>query len=405
MRLSRTVQHPRAFTLIELMVSIALVVILILGVNQVFKMSSDTIGAGQTYSAIMRDNRAAQAVMEQDARQWVKDAPLFMIANREGGTGRRDMLAFPAKGMYQRQTGNGTNFSSATRSLEAWVWYGMLDSASVNAPVEALGRFALLLRDEAAIRFPPGGGAADCYVARDNGRMMSPLAGNSLDSRNNMLRNSQCDLAGITLEQLPKLVEDARIAQPNHWWVPLVFSYEARTKFERPLDSASGLTASEKLAQAAPVLLENCQQFLVEFAGDFVTQDNGGLVTDDKPDGVLDFSFESGVRNLRWYGLPRDTGGGPGMTPDGVITRGGSGMTANELVDVGPVYDMIQTFKSGASAGFERGHSTNEYICVWEQDQPKPAMVRVMIKVKDPAGRLQDPPWFEYVLGPKQDQR
>ena len=397
MRLSRTVQHPRAFTLIELMVSIALVVILILGVNQVFKMSSDTIGAGQTYSAIMRDNRAAQAVMEQDARQWVKDAPIFVIANREGGTGRRDMLAFPAKGMYQRQTGNGTNFSSATRSLEAWVWYGMLDAAAGSPPIEALGRFALLLRDEAAM-------PAEAYIRRD-GTLMSPLAGNSqVSGGGRMLRQSRYDLAGITLEQLPKLVEDASMSQPD-WWLPLVFNYEARTKFERPLDSASGLTASEKLAQAAPVLIENCQQFLVEFAGDFVTQDNGGQVTDDKPDGVLDFSFESGVRNLRWYGLPRDTGGGPGMTPDGVITRGGSGLTANDLVDVGPVYDVIQTFKSSASAGFERRHSPNEYICVWEPDQPKPAMVRVMIKVKDPAGRLQDPPWFEYVLGPKQDQR
>jgi prepilin-type N-terminal cleavage/methylation domain-containing protein len=55
-------QQP-GFTLVEVMISVALVLILIIGINQAFKMVTDTVGAGQTLSAIVRDNRAIQPVL------------------------------------------------------------------------------------------------------------------------------------------------------------------------------------------------------------------------------------------------------------------------------------------------------------------------------------------------------
>src|SRR5688572_18149380 len=59
------------FTLIKLMVSIELVLIIILGVNQVFSITSRTVGAGQALSAAVRDNRNLQYSFFSDVRNAV----------------------------------------------------------------------------------------------------------------------------------------------------------------------------------------------------------------------------------------------------------------------------------------------------------------------------------------------
>src|SRR5262245_30089228 len=56
----------RGFTLIEVMISMALVLGLIIGINAVFKMAADTVGTGTALSAKMRDARAIQAVFYND---------------------------------------------------------------------------------------------------------------------------------------------------------------------------------------------------------------------------------------------------------------------------------------------------------------------------------------------------
>ena len=56
-----SILYPRprpAFTIVELMISIALVVILMVGIHQVFKMSSDTVSMGHALADMARDNRS-----------------------------------------------------------------------------------------------------------------------------------------------------------------------------------------------------------------------------------------------------------------------------------------------------------------------------------------------------------
>ena len=61
-------------------VLIALVLLLIYGVNQVFKIASGAVGAGQALSTAQRDNRSAQAVIYSDFRSMVTTgAPFFII--------------------------------------------------------------------------------------------------------------------------------------------------------------------------------------------------------------------------------------------------------------------------------------------------------------------------------------
>src|SRR5215208_368980 len=70
----------RAFTLIELMVSIAMVLIIILGVNAIFKMASDTVNAGQALALANRENRSVQSVLYDDLRLAViDDGPMLLI--------------------------------------------------------------------------------------------------------------------------------------------------------------------------------------------------------------------------------------------------------------------------------------------------------------------------------------
>src|SRR5690606_29027331 len=125
---------------------------------------------------------------------------------------------------------------------------------------------------------------------------------------------------------------------PQDWWAPLIYRSQADPRPPRPLDT-------EAAARTTPVFLENCSSFIVEYAGDYVTQyadvrtkvtgsqaplyPNGkegpdgritredmldsrfGLVTAFEPDGKIDFIAEfrpdpfvgtQGIEHIRWYG-------------------------------------------------------------------------------------------------------
>lgn len=184
------VSHPRrlrtGFTLVELMVSIALVLILILGVNQVFRIATDAVGAGQALSDNTRENRAIQAVLFNDLQQAIirsNDSPCFIIrstrtsafkdqqeelgdrdyavvagttsqanidrairtADLDGDNAetvgtvdeiprnhltrrnfRQDVMAFFARHLYPRQTANDGSYVADMTSNEAFIWYGQL---------------------------------------------------------------------------------------------------------------------------------------------------------------------------------------------------------------------------------------------------------------------------------------
>ena len=69
------------------------------------------------------------------------------------------------------------------------------------------------------------------------------------------------------------------------------------------------------LAQMAPYFLQHCSQFIVEYAGDYMQQNNTpgtsyGAMTGLGPDGQIDFYVDaSGNKHIRWYGMPRSSTG------------------------------------------------------------------------------------------------
>jgi prepilin-type N-terminal cleavage/methylation domain-containing protein len=171
---------PRAFTLVELMISIAIALILILGVSRVFSYSTDAVGAGQALVDVSRDARAAAAVFARDLSGAVLDgSPCIIIrsaqnfafrnkadyqaatnfetaangtpypnpqydqmgnqinpANYGSQSHRQDMFSFFAQGRFRRQTANQhnpnitglpqTSFAADQTSNQAWIWYGHL---------------------------------------------------------------------------------------------------------------------------------------------------------------------------------------------------------------------------------------------------------------------------------------
>ncbi|MGH7213992.1 MAG: PilW family protein [Tepidisphaeraceae bacterium] len=190
--------RANAFTLIELMISIALVLLLIAGINQVFSITASTVSINQATSAINRDLRAAYPVLAKDFKQIVNigDVPLVirnervaafrdraeMLADRdyspsstpsttdtailtvdldnnnvEGESGvageitprslygfrnyRIDQIRFFAQGSYPRQTGNDGVFADTLTSSEACIWIGHIKR---NGPSLAMADDRLL---------------------------------------------------------------------------------------------------------------------------------------------------------------------------------------------------------------------------------------------------------------------
>src|SRR5438552_6210765 len=56
----------RAFTLVELMVSIALALILMIGINYIFKATSQTVSTGFALSSVTRQQRSVNRVLDDD---------------------------------------------------------------------------------------------------------------------------------------------------------------------------------------------------------------------------------------------------------------------------------------------------------------------------------------------------
>lgn len=533
--LLRPLLRRRAFTLVELMISIALVLILLVGINQVFKMTTDTVGAGQAINAASRDLRGAQSVFFNDLHGAVtSNPPAFIIRSEqttafrnradelgdrdyaaaaatatssvsasntaameekirtidldndgtEGEIGvpgeiispalygdrshRTDKLIFFARGYFPRQTGNDGYFAANMSSNEAYIWYGQVKLpnnaadltdtnnyrslgadfgralASSQAPWTTttnpnnfyasqwvLGREVILLRElDSSGHIRDNDNIIQHYSSGNGsgGASLSPLnVGSNIDNDASLyFQYSRYDLASTSIDGFRNIVTAyINKVPPNaqEWWYTFSnWRFQASQYYMRPLNSYG-------VARTVPLFMNNCSQFIVEYAGDFVTQNdnpsdtaNYGSVTNVVPDGRTDFVVFNGVAKTRWYGLPRDVNG------DGIIQGYKSGIKNNDLQDVVPLRDVRLTSSTAPNpatgeAPFERSVNFwiplptassgrydelsggmvvgSQYIVAWGPDttgQPLPKMIRIVATVDDPAGRMATGQTMEYVI-------
>jgi prepilin-type N-terminal cleavage/methylation domain-containing protein len=542
----RRVAAASGFTLVELMISIVLVLILILGVNQVFKIATDSVGAGQAISDQSRDNRAVQTVLFNDFAQSIirqGDSPCFVIRSRrtpafldqeemlsdadymalattatrtevdlavrtldlngnnvEGEAAvpgeiiqrhdlrqrnyRLDIMGFFARYLYPRQTGNDGVYAANMSSSEAWIWYGHLrqpqdfsNTSGVNvdpgwdatstppatpqrnpnnfyARQWGLGRVAVLLvaptpqpaigpgvyvLDKAGVpqRFHYRVANADPYNYTPLGQHSVSTDGSTTDAYNKnvpppastAIQYSRYDLAGTTIDTYRSTLKTNGAFNTFPWppgesrWYSAGGIAHRFTGYPFPVKPLN----SYGVSRTVPWLIGGCTSFIVEYAGDFVTQNldptsptHGAVLSDyttAAPDGVVDFFVVPTVpptRQTRWYGFPRDT------TGDGTVSAQATPATLPASRDVLPLRDFMpsgvvpphERFNGLAVANYNNLTLDSEYTAGWQPpgtyinettgaamgDPPRPKMVRVTMTIDDPRGRLPSGNLYEYVI-------
>jgi type II secretory pathway pseudopilin PulG len=451
----------RAFTLIELLISLALMIMLMVGVNYIFASVGKASSSAISMSKMMRDVQGAQAVLNNDF-SGIATSPFLIISSEfmpafstnkdeisakdpanpliddDGNTQsaaiynernhRTDTLSYFARGNFPRMTGNDGQFVAEQRSGEAWIWYGhlMLDndaavpkrmgatprSANPNnyySSQWAVGRVAMLLvTPDSNGKIVTEDGIQQNYIRQKTTSGLSPLAQGSQadDADSSRISSSRYDLAGTSIDGFNQILGDWIKANPNEdWWGrfmaddrnpadPSIVQSQRRFSADpfmrgKPLDSAA-------FARRFPIFLEHCSQFIVEYSGDFLTQDQNGNITAFGPDGDPDYVLVGGAKVRRWYGMPRDVNG------DGKIPASGN---AASIIDVVPLRDVLTT--AGITVPtpfFERAwpvaappvdymtampsnYAQAFYCAAWGPDvasQAKPSLIRIIFQLEDP---------------------
>ena len=507
----------RGFTLVEVMISIAIALALIVGVSQIFGIAQQTTGAGTALSAINDQQRSVQTTLTNDIRAMVtndQESPGLVIDSYavpafrsnvdqqnspdptdptifpgpfSGYQGqpmqqaysvndrihRTDRMGFFVRGSYNRQTGEAPNLSSNTKGVEAFVWLGHLalpnDSTISNWDLRVpagsgsgwfnpgatigttaasgkndnnqfasswiLGRSVMLLSPDPLLANPSTprtdsgfefGTIPPIYLLPPTNSEYAKCYDGS--GTNAVLCASRYDVVYSSIAFLNKY-----FAKNPNWWQGLTGLQVAGTTITvdqryyanpfpnrpaslQPTDISNWISAAVALTH--PIFVRGCSQFIVEFAGDYATQDPvTGVLGGPGGDGQIDFIVDpvTGNHRIRWYGFPRDTASSVNgaLTPDGLVDSVGT----TRFCDVVPV----STYLGTAPLGFERAvptidsankmsfpnaaasnipKSSQPYICAWGPDVgiAYPKMIRITIGIDNPSGRLNTQQLFEYVF-------
>ncbi|MBV8782513.1 MAG: prepilin-type N-terminal cleavage/methylation domain-containing protein [Phycisphaerae bacterium] len=484
---------PRAFTLVEVTISIALALVLMLGVSQVFRVAGDAIGTGQALADALRDSRAAQVVLDRDMQGAVTYAAPYFLINCQGifsyenhqqdisdadqhvwtvndpavaGNSiplstisvnsqhhRFDSMSFFYRGLLYRQTGNDGTYVDNLASREGFITYGMAwqpdntgtfttqtiisNGTPGTNPNNLYGSQWILARQALLLVKPASNGAIydsgtisqDYYQRPSNASSsdLSPLDFTNTKSTKLVSPNTyalnECryDLAGTTISDYLSIVRTA-IANNQTF-------YSAVSNQLKVNPVVLGPPTSAMMAQQSPILVRGCSQFIVEFAGDFLSQDaTTGKVTGtyaykdasnntvyQPTDGVTDYYIDTaGNRQIQWYGLPRSTAGKSTVTAANgdVVFLHDLWVTAPALgsgtaLPTAPCERSIgmTPAPSGNSLTYDyeannkaTANANTRYTCAFGPSDPKPRMIRITMTIDDPGGRLGDGQTYQYVF-------
>jgi hypothetical protein len=483
------------FTLVEVIISIAIALLLIVGISQVFSIAQRTIAAGTTVLDDVMTNRSVQGVLAKDFREMVDgaDAPAIVIhsgscstwrsrvdmtEDRDGdnatlndptGSGslprlsftqvnqrihRFDKMCFFVRGLYTRQTSDAPNLVSPTTSNEAFIWLGHLmlptnDTVKKYDPSQPdagdwfgpgvigknpsihndnnlfasdwiLGREVILLKPEPAETAFPGPPTSDKNDPLSF--LTSQVGGISLVA-------SRYDLAATSIDYYRRYL----LTTPNHdgypWWEHISGSqidgpilsdgrYFANPFLRRPSGAANAaMWMSASAAQTTPVFVRNCTQCIIDFAGDFATQDpTTGKITSAQPDGQVDYTVDplTGKRKIRWYGFPRDASNEGKIGVDTGTHQQFGVCPLSDTLRLAPDYARVTAnlppiernplpYSANYAAAMPAVASgaSEVYLCAWGADNvvlPRPRMLRITLAVDDPTGHLSNEQLYEYVF-------
>lgn len=326
-----------AFTIIELMVAMAIAAIMVFLINRIFFDTSNAIGRGVGVSQIIGEARAANATFTSDlsaSSSAAMDIPIvgpngdggflfigfkvynnvqFPVARRIGGNSTRsvhsDQIMFVVKnkeGHRPLTPKDNTTFSPPDLSTQhALLWYGHVgrvvpgswtdilpgDPGSTGPPTQGhnwiVGRQRMFLAGTTAATYYRATG-----IYSDDITTNPPVF--------NLRRwAGTTDIIPARLEDLTGTASVLDPNPPGSISDNVYLSRVARMAYGQDrLRVATQVPAgfpSAGVAQLHPVFISNCSDFQVSFAGDF-----------DNTDGI---DLDSGG-NIKWYGYPTVAPGG-----------------------------------------------------------------------------------------------
>ena len=244
--------------------------------------------------------------------------------------------------------------------------------------------------------------------------------------------SSRIDLAQTSIAfyntKLSRFANDATTPTNPTWYDALTAYRPTASPYVLPIPSGgesvdNGKVNAFSLAMASPNLLRGCSQFIVEYTGNFYTKTadgTGGVADPSTPDpkGINDFYVDpGGTQHLRWYGFPRAVGSLNAYLNGSAATIA---LSSNNG-DVVPLRDVIGDYadasknKGGCerlncnylNAGTDYWQTTltppaapqSPYVAAWGPDTtiPFPKMIRIIVGIDDPQGRINTPQLYEYV--------
>lgn len=502
---------PRAFTLVEVLISIAIALLLIIAISQIFGIAQRTTGTGQALLGAAQSNRGLQGVFARDIRAMVpvSDTPAFVIASysvaafrnlqdfnqasnpndpRDFGNlpnnvvsnqpfsvnsriHRLDRMGFFARDAFHRQTSDAPFIVSSTTSNEAFIWIGHLalpnnpaiTAWDPNNPAAATGAGGwfnpgqpsipgtsindnnlyaaswILGRQVTLLVAPPipappypesgyqlaGGPPFPLYLLPPSG---APAA-YSTDGTTAPLCSSRYDLSYTTIADWTSITANAAAI---NWWqylsglqftpgspgapITLDQRYYANpypNKGPNFTSATSGRWTSAAAAQTSPIFLRGCTQFIVEFAGDFATQNpSNGVLVGPAPDGEIDYILDraTGQRRIRWYGFPRNVANTAGALEPDITMDENDVLPVSTYLRVPPLpfertvppyslpFNAMNFPTGGPNTNFP--YSSEPYVCAWSGGSTaayRPRMLRITVAVDDANGRLNAEQTYEYI--------
>ncbi len=338
-----------AFTLVEVMISVALVLMIIYGVAQVFKMTSDAIGANQAIASMSRDNRAAQATLAEDFRNCVFDSPVFLLSSRVAYNGtaannsvtltghpapyyrgmrgsylnaaderenptspatsvspaalsdrnpRLDRLGFFARGQFRRQTANDNSAYNSASSGEAYVWYGhtVLPDSLGQKPLQPndqyaseriLGRMCYLLKDVSTM-----GPTTGSYYPTSQDLTKDPLGWLSWYTQASKSPQNatigRWDLASCTIEQFRNAVNKTILTTNSQFWYQPMEDQPATVAPAQPADKIFRVQCDSRLPRPLNAAsIANTVPYFVGSCSQFVVEYAGDFLNQDPTDGTV----------------------------------------------------------------------------------------------------------------------
>ena len=430
---SRLKTHNSAFTLVELLVTIAITGVILLVVNQVFNTVSTAVGVGMATSEILTNTRAVGEQFAKDAEQMLGpgDNAFMVIVNKrynsqfivaedaETSTTRNvrsDQLTFfRSRGtMMPIAPEDDDRFSppATTGASEVRIWYGhaLRTNSDGDGPTGGLGaaggpnayagnwvlgRQAIFLDASADITHWYANGAwYNADVMQVNGTdVPSPQKlwlGLADIAKRDLVGSASTD-ALVSANDEPGS-PDADLLYKNTasgTYVDIALHYTFAESQRLRVNPVPEDTTFEswRIAQTLPYFAGHVSDFIVEFAGDYCnnTPDrDGSPAPSGPPDGNIDTFSDGG---LVWYGL------------DVVPPTGGASIfvtaASNDTDSTRPIYNATATAAADRTYVFRHGSSGGS--ANW------PYLIRIRYRLHDSRGKVVGADgelgrWFEYVL-------